>query len=132
VIVLDSSAAVEILLGVPRAAPLIRARLAVPGETVHVPHLFDLEGMAAVRRHALRGTLSTRRARMAVTALGELRASRYSHAPFRARVWELRENLTPYDAVFVSLAEALRAPLIRLDAALASAPGFRAEVELYP
>jgi predicted nucleic acid-binding protein len=132
VIVLDSSAAVELLLGLPRAAPLIRARLATPGETVHVPHLFDLEVMAAIRRHALAGVLSTRRAGMAVSTLGGLRASRYSHAPFRARIWELRENLTPYDAVFVSLAEALRAPLVTLDAALAAAPGVRAEVELYP
>jgi len=131
-IVLDSSAAVELLLGLPRAAPLIRERLATPGEAVHVPHLFDLEVMASVRRHLLRGALSVERASGALAALAALRATRYPHAPFRARIWQLRENLTPYDAAFVSLAEALEAPLVTLDAALAEAPGVRAEVELYP
>jgi predicted nucleic acid-binding protein len=80
----------------------------------------------------LRGALSAPRADLAVTALGGLRATRYPHAPFRARIWQLRENLTPYDAAFVSLAEAPGAPLVALDAALAAAPGVRARVELYP
>jgi predicted nucleic acid-binding protein len=132
VIVLDASAAVEVVLNLPRAAPELRTRLARRGETVHVPHVFDLEVMAAIRRHMLRGALSGRRARRALRGLDDLRATRYSHVPLRPRIWELRENVTPYDAAYVALAEALRAPLVTVDAALASAAGARAEVELYP
>jgi predicted nucleic acid-binding protein len=132
VIVLDASAAVELLLAVPRAAPQLRARLARAGETLHVPHVFDLEVMAAIRRHALRGVLSERRARRALRALDDLRATRYSHVPLRARIWELRENVTPYDAAYIALAEAVSAPLVTVDAALSRVTGARAEVELHP
>lgn len=131
-IVLDASAAVEVVLNLPRAATDLRTRLATHGETVHVPHVFDLEALAAIRRHALRGVLSERRSRGALRALDDLRATRYSHVPLRSRIWELRENVTPYDAAYVALAEALRAPLVTVDAALAGAAGTRAEVELYP
>ena len=129
-IVLDASAAVEVLLGSPRHAPALRARLARPGESMHVPHLFDLEVLAALRRHVLRGRLSTDRAAQALAALSDMRAIRYSHSPFRARIWELRANLTPYDAAYVALAEALEAPLVTLDRALAEATGVTAAVEL--
>ncbi|MGH3115425.1 MAG: type II toxin-antitoxin system VapC family toxin, partial [Gaiellaceae bacterium] len=87
-IVLDASAAAEILLALPRAAPQLRERLARAGETVHVPHVFDLEVIAAIRRHALRGMLSEPRARRALRALDDLRATRYSHEPLRRRIWE--------------------------------------------
>jgi predicted nucleic acid-binding protein len=130
-IVLDASAALGVLLGSPPHAPALRARLGRPGETVHVPHLFDLEVLAAIRRHVLRGRLSTDRASRALAALGELRATRYSHAPFRERIWELRTNLTPYDAAYLALAEVLKAPLVTLDAALVEVPGLAAEVELH-
>jgi predicted nucleic acid-binding protein len=132
VIVLDASAAVEVILNLPRAAPHLRARLVRRGETVHVPHVFDLEVVAAIRRHALRGMLSERRSLRAVRALDDLRATRYSHVPLRPRIWELRENVNPYDAAYVALAEALPATLVTVDAALAGAPGGRATVELYP
>ena len=131
-IVLDASAAVELVLNLPRAAPGLRARLAETGETLHVPHVFDLEVLAAIRRHALRGRLSELRMRRALRALDDLRATRYSHVPLRARIWELRENVTPYDGAYVALAEALPAPLVTVDAALAGAAGPRAVVELHP
>jgi predicted nucleic acid-binding protein len=85
-----------------------------------------------IRSHALRGVLSERRSRRALRALGDLRATRYSHVPLRRRIWELRENVTPYDAAYLALAEALRAPLVTVDAALAATPGARAEVEVHP
>jgi predicted nucleic acid-binding protein len=132
VIVLDASAAVELLLGPRRAAPGLRSRLARAGETVHVPHVFDLEVVAAIRRNALRGALSGRRAGLALRRLEDLRATRYSHVPLRRRIWELRENLTPFDAAYVALAEALGAPLVTVDAPLAAAVQARADVELYP
>jgi predicted nucleic acid-binding protein len=131
-IVLDASAAAEILLALPRAGPALRERIARHGETVHVPHVFDLEVIAVIRRHALRGVLSERRSRGALGALRDLRAMRYSHVPLQRRIWELRENVTPYDAAYLALAEALGAPLVTVDAALAAAPGARAEVELHP
>jgi predicted nucleic acid-binding protein len=131
-IVLDASAAVEILLSLPRAGPQLRERVARTGETLHVPHVFDLEVLAAIRRHALRGALSKRRARAALRALDDLRAIRYSHVPLRPRIWELRENVTPYDAAYLALAEALPGPLVTVDAALAGAAGARAEIELHP
>jgi predicted nucleic acid-binding protein len=132
VIVLDASAAVELLLGLPRAAPQLRARLAGAAESVHVPHLFDLEVMAAFRRHTFRGTLPEERARLGLRALADLRATRYPHSVMRERIWELRENLTPYDAAYIALAEALGAPLVTTDAALATVPGVRAPVEVHP
>ena len=131
-IVLDASAAVEVILNLPRAAAGLRTRIAESGETLHVPHVFDLEVVAAIRRHALRGVLSERRTRRALRALDDLRATRYSHVPLRPRIWELRENVTPYDGAYVALAEALRAPLVTVDAALAGAAGARAVVELHP
>lgn len=131
-IVLDASAAAEVLLALPRAGPGLRARIAQAGETVHVPHVFDLEVVAAIRRHALRGVLTEARARRALRALDDLRATRYSHVPLRSRIWELRENVTPYDAAYVALAEALPAPLVTVDEALAGAAGARVEFELHP
>jgi predicted nucleic acid-binding protein len=131
-IVLDASAAAELLLNLARAAEKLGARLARAGETLHAPHLFDLEVMAAIRRHALSGSLTADRAQRALAAADDLRLVRYSHAPLRGRIWELRENLTPYDAAYVALAEALGAPLVTVDRALAAAPGARASIELYP
>lgn len=130
--VLDASAAVELLLGHRRAAAPLRARVARPGQTVNIPHLFDVEVLAALRRHALRRTVEPVRTSHALAALTDLRAFRYSHVPLRPRIWALRENLSAYDATYVALAEALDAPLVTVDAALARAPGVRADVELYP
>jgi predicted nucleic acid-binding protein len=60
-----------------------------------------------------------------------MKAVRYPHAPLVPRIWELKENLTAYDAAYVALAEALDAPLVTMDERLARAPGIRAAVELY-
>lgn len=129
-IVLDASAAIELFLGLPRAAPMLRARLSRAGESVHVPHLFDLEALATIRRYALIGQLAEHLSDGALDALDDLRATRYAHAPFRRRIWQLRDNLTPYDAAYVALAEALRAPLVTLDGHLARACGSLIDVEL--
>jgi predicted nucleic acid-binding protein len=131
-IVLDASAAVEVLLGLKRAAPRLRERMARAGETLHVPELFDLEVLATIRRHLLRGALTSARADESIALLAELRAFRYRHRPLRTRIWELRHNLTPYDAAYVALAEALAAPLVTVDAALRGVPGVRAHVDVYP
>ena len=129
-IVLDASAAVAVLLNVGPEARLIRERISQPDETLHVPHLFEVEVLHAVRRHNLGGALPAERMRLALNRLRQT-AHPLPHTSFLDRIWELRENLTAYDAAYVALAEALKASLVTTDARLAQAPGNRATVELY-
>jgi predicted nucleic acid-binding protein len=130
-IVLDASAAVAVLLNLGPAAGNIRLRTSLPGENLHVPHLFDVEVLHVLRRHSLRGTLSGQRESAAMAGLRDMRLSRYSHTAFTDRIWELKNNLSAYDAAYVALAETLSAPLVTTDARLAQAPGIRAEVEVH-
>lgn len=126
-IVLDASAVIELLLG---TGPRIAARIARPGETLHAPHLLDVEVAHVLRRLQLGGELEEERGRQALEDLADLDLERYPHHDFLPRVWELRRQMTAYDAVYVALAEALRAPLLTLDERLASSPGLRVRVEL--
>jgi predicted nucleic acid-binding protein len=128
-LVVDSSAILEALAAHDPAPGLIE-RLAKDGD-LHVPHLIDTEILHALRRMLRRGQISEERAYDARTDLAELMLVRYPHEPLNDRVWELRENLTAYDATFVALAEALDVPLVTCDARLADAPGHRARIELY-
>lgn len=130
-IVLDASAAVSIFLNIGPQASRIRQRIVQPEETLHVPQLFDVEVLHVLRRHSLSGALSECRGRLALRRLSSTRLTRYPHATFVRRIWELRHNLTAYDAAYVALAETLDAPLLTTDRRLAQAPGIRAEVELY-
>jgi predicted nucleic acid-binding protein len=113
-----------------RFAPAVRARLRVPGETLHAPHLLDLEVTSAVRRKVLRAELRPERAVTAIDLLERLRCTRYPHRPLLRRSLELRDELTVYDAAYVALAERLTAPLLTLDGGLARAAGRRVEVQL--
>lgn len=94
------------------------------------PHLIDLEVVSAWRRLAAAGDLDERRARLALEDLGALRIERVPHTPLLSRCWDLRMNLTLYDAVYVALAEALDVTLLTADARLAGAAGTRCEIEL--
>jgi predicted nucleic acid-binding protein len=129
VLVVDSSAALEALAARDPAAGLVE-RLAEDGD-LHAPHLIDTEILHALRRMLRRGQISEERAHDARTDFAELTLVRYPHEPLNDRVWQLRENVTAYDATFVALAEALDVPLVTCDARLAAAPGHRARVELY-
>jgi predicted nucleic acid-binding protein len=91
----------------------------------------DLEVLHALRRQALRGILSPRRGTEALEDLASIMFARYPHTSLMQRIWELKANVTPYDAAYVALAEALDAPLVTMDARLAQAPGLHAAVELY-
>ncbi len=84
-----------------------------------------------LRRHSLRGNLSGLRENAALGGLRDMRLSRYSHTAFLDRIWELKNNLSAYDAAYIALAETLGAPLITTDARLARASGIRAEIEVY-
>lgn len=129
-IVADASALLEVLLHTTGAAT-IEARLFRSEETTHVPALLDLEVAQVIRRYVARGEVTPTRARVALDLLISFPMQRYTHEPLLSRIWELRDNLTAYDAAYVALAEALRAPLVTCDARLASAPGIRASVELF-
>jgi len=131
VIVLDASAVVSLLVGPGPEAERIRRKVESPGESLHVPHLMDLEVLHALRRQTLLGTLSQERGAEALEDLKNIAFVRYPHASLVDRIWDLKNNLTAYDAAYVALAEALGAPLVTLDARLARAPGIRATVKVY-
>jgi predicted nucleic acid-binding protein len=129
VIVLDASAAVELLLGTDDGA-LVADRIDDPAETIQVPHLLSIEVAQVLRRLVAAGDIRPNRAVDALDDLADLDAERYPHEPFLVRMFALRANLTAYDAAYVALAEALDAPLVTFDQRLARAPGNRATVEL--
>jgi predicted nucleic acid-binding protein len=126
-IVIDASAEIAILLNIGPEVEDVRDRIARPGETLHVPHLFEIEVLHALRRLSRRGTVSPERAQLALSRLRDTQLVRYPHATFIDRIWSLKNNLTAY----VALAEALDAPLVTMDARLAQAPGIRAAMEVY-
>jgi predicted nucleic acid-binding protein len=129
VIVVDASAVIEALLRTP-AAEAIEARLFDPRETLHAPHLLDVEVAQAIRRYAASGDIDAERGAAALADLSDFPLRRYPHDFLLPRVWELRNNLTAYDAVYVALAEALDAPLLTRDRRLAGAAGHRIRIEL--
>ena len=128
-IVVDASAMLEALLRTPAAAA-VAERLFEPGETLHAPHLIDLEVAQVLRRYAATGQVGADRCRAALDDLSDFPLNRYPHALLLPRIWELRANLTAYDAAYVALAEALMAPLLTRDERLAAAPGHRARIEM--
>jgi predicted nucleic acid-binding protein len=129
VIVLDASAVVDYVLWIGAAERI--ARRISTGEAMHAPYLLDIEVAHALRRYALRGALSPARGAEALSDVAQLRLRRYPHLPLLPRIWALRENLSAFDAAYVALAEALDAPLVTSDAALARAPGHSARVEVF-
>ena len=128
-IVVDASALLEVLLRTPVALAIER-RLFAAGEALHAPHLIDIEVAHVLRRYALAGDMSAKRGREALEDLADLSVRRYPHDVLLPRVWELRANLTAYDAAYVALAEALGAPLLTRDRRLAGSAGHRARIEL--
>lgn len=128
-IVLDASALLEVLLGTPTGVSVER-RMFAPGESLHAPHLIDLEVAQVLRRYITCGDMGSSRAEQAVEDLDDLPITRYPHRLFLPRIWALRNNLSAYDAVYVALAEALPAPLLTRDRRLAGAPGASASIEV--
>jgi len=127
VIVLEASAAVEWLLQTSSGLEVAR-RVLSSGESLHAPHLLDVEVTQVLRRAVNMRAVSGDRAREALEDLSQLPLQRYPHFPFLRRIWELHRNLTAYDALYVALAEALGATLLTCDKKIAAAPGHHAQV----
>ena len=127
-IVVDASAVIELVARSP-AGLRVAERVSGADETLHAPHLIDVEVAHALRRLTLAGAISTRTATARLAALATLAVERYPHTDLLARIWELRENVTAYDAAYLALAEALGAPLLTCDRALLDVPGCSALVE---
>lgn len=129
-IVLDASAAVEWLLQTS-AGLQIERRIYSRIESLHSPHLLDLEVANVLRRFVSAGRISPIRGDQALHDLLALSITRYPHDLLLARVWQLRHNLSAYDACYVSLAEELSATLLTRDARLSTTPGHRARIEVF-
>jgi len=127
VIVLDASALLEVLLRTETAADVER-RLFGLGQTLHAPHLLDVEVAQVIRRYAANHKIVGERGREALADLADLPIRRYPHDFLLPRIWELRHNLTAYDAVYVALAEELGATLVTRDRRLAAAGGHSAQI----
>ncbi len=128
-IVVDASVVVASLLSTGGAGARAREQLRLDPD-LHVPHLLDVEVTAALRRRVRLGQTDVEVATEVMADLADLAALRWDHEPLLRRVWELRENVTPYDAVYVVLAEMLDAPLVTSDARLSRAPGLNCRVEV--
>jgi predicted nucleic acid-binding protein len=128
VIVLDASAAVDLLTPIEPQATWVSRAIAAGEDDLHAPHLLDLEVASAVRRRALAGELSARVGAAILDDLADLRLTRYPHTLLLPRVWELRRTTTSYDAAYIALAEILGCPLVTTDTALARVRGHRARL----
>ena len=129
-IVLDASAVVDWLLLTPEGQQIDR-RIFSSSESLHAPHLLDIEVAQVMRRLRRDRVISAQRAGEAMQDLLDGRIARYPHTLVLPRVWELRYNLSAYDAAYVALAETLNAQLITRDSRLASTPGHSATIELF-
>lgn len=128
-IVLDASAAIDWMLQTP-AGQRVDKRIFSQNESLHSPHLVDLEVAQVLRRLVREQAVSVYRADEAIRDLLDLRITRYPHSVLLPRIWQLRGDFSAYDAAYVVLAETLGATLLTRDARLASASGHHATVEL--
>lgn len=128
-LVVDTSALLNALVAKDRP-PGLTERLSADGD-LHAPHLIDVEIVSALRRLNGSNELTDDRAADALSDFAETSISRYPHTELRSRAWEMRHNLTAYDAMFVALAEQLGVPLVTCCRRLAHASGHDAMIELY-
>lgn len=127
--VIDASALVELLIGTPRGLQ-VAEQLEDEEESLHMPHLADVEVAHVLRRLAAAGAISDRLAEEALEDLAGLDIDRHAHDPLLERIWQLRKNVSAYDAAYVALAEVLDAPLLTCDRRLVKAPMAKAVAQL--
>lgn len=122
-IVLDTSALVEFLVGADPVAEQVRS--ATLGQQLAVPHAADLECASTLRGLVVGGKLPADEASRALGLLASINLRRFSHTPLLPRIWQLRHNMWPYDAAYVALAESLGSELMTVDAKLSGVPGLK-------
>lgn len=121
-IVVDASAALSALLNDGPARKMLSA------EALHVPHLVDSEVASGLRRRTLAGQLEPSAAWDALSTWQQLGMTRYPVVSLLDRIWDLRANVSAYDATYVALAEQLQCALLTGDHRLARAPGITCPV----
>lgn len=125
-IVLDTSALVEFLVGTDDVAQRVRGEVAEA--QLAAPHAVDLECASTLRGLVQGGKLPADEARRALGLVASMNIRRFSHASLLPRIWELRHNMWPYDAAYVALAEILDADLVTIDRKMTSVPTVRCAV----
>ena len=128
-IVVDASAMLEFLLQTP-LGERVESRLFRDDDAFHAPHLLDVEVAQALRRLVRTGEVPANRAEEALADLIDFDLHRHAHLQFLGRVWNLRDRVTAYDAMYIALAEALDARLVTCDVALGAAPGQVRRIEV--
>ena len=128
-IVIDASVLANVVGDDGQAGRAARTRIAVASQW-SAPDLVDVETVSVLRRRWRAGDLTARRCRSAVSDLLSLPIARFATGPLMIRAYELRSNVTPYDATYVALAEGLSCPLVTADARLARAPGIHCAVDV--
>jgi predicted nucleic acid-binding protein len=126
VIVLDASAALAGLLNAGAA------RESLASEQLHAPHLVDSEVASGLRRQVASRRIALADGSTALDAWRRLGLTRYATHGLLERIWDLRENLSAYDAGYVALAEALDCSLVTADARISRAPGIRCPITVVP
>jgi len=128
VIVVDASVLVTALADDGQDGDQARTRLA--GQRLAAPQIVDLEVVSVLRRLTRTGQVEQRRAALALTDLVELPIERAPDLPLLQRCWELKANVTVYDAAYIALAETLGVVFLTSDARLARATGIQCPIEL--
>lgn len=127
-IVVDASALLDAVL--ESRADGVLDSIAAADETLHAPHLVDLEVVSGLRRLSRSGQLRPAEADACLATFRMIRIRRHSHEPLLQRVWELRPSIGAYDAAYIALAEVLGCTLLTADARLARSTGHEATIRL--
>lgn len=128
-IVVDASAITELQLQTELGIRVER-RIYRADDDLHAPHLLDVEILSALRRLVHAGEVVAEPAEEAIEDLGLLRIIRHGHLDLATRAWDLRQNFTAYDAVYLALAESLDATVVTCDRPFGAAPGHSARIEV--
>ena len=129
-IVLDASAVFEMIIGKDNSA-LVFQSIADSSELICAPEIIDLEVIQALRRHINLKWLTPVESENIFGIFTALPLMRMSHQPLTTRIWELKSNMTAYDASYVALAEQLDAPLWTFDGKYTRTPGHNAKIRLF-